>query len=173
MNLRDKIQLGRQSLREGVQTICAPDLFPTPSDVAAEVVDALELFAGCTVLEPSAGTGALAKAISDAEPSAALTLVEVNAGLARGLGVAPCDFLSMPPQPFDRIAMNPPFSGGADIKHVQHAVRFLAPGGVLVAIVADGPRQAEAFSAWEDLRRLPSGTFAGTMVRARIVRLSR
>jgi len=37
--------------------------------------------------------------------------------------------------------MNPPFENGADIKHIQHAMKMLKPGGRLVAICANGPRQ--------------------------------
>jgi hypothetical protein len=44
---------------------------------------------------------------------------------------------------FDRVVMNPPFDHGADIKHVEHARKFLKPGGRLVAVVANGPRQRE------------------------------
>jgi protein-L-isoaspartate O-methyltransferase len=66
---------------------------------------------------------------------------------------------------FDRILMNPPFENGADIKHIQHAMKMLKPGGRLVAICANGPRQqstlkplAENSGGWyEDL---PAGTFA-------------
>lgn len=38
---------------------------------------------------------------------------------------------------FDKIIMNPPFSGGQDIKHLLHAWTMLKHGGVLVAIVSD------------------------------------
>jgi len=68
---------------------------------------------------------------------------------------------------FDVVLMNPPFNGGADIKHILHARRFLKPGGKLVAICANGPRQREQLmplaTHWEDL---PAGTFkdAGTNV---------
>jgi 16S rRNA G1207 methylase RsmC len=34
--------------------------------------------------------------------------------------------------------MNPPFANGDDIKHITHALK---PGGRLVAICANGPRQ--------------------------------
>jgi hypothetical protein len=61
--------------------------------------------------------------------------------------------------------MNPPFVNGADIQHIKHAVTFLKPGGRLVAICANGPRQQAALKPlaeqsggyWEDL---PAGTFA-------------
>lgn len=54
-----------------------------------------------------------------------------------------------------------------DIKHINHAIGFLAPGGILVALCANGPRQQQEFQAyaehWEDL---PAGSFkeAGTNV---------
>ena len=69
---------------------------------------------------------------------------------------------------FDRIVMNPPFAHGDDIRHIRHALGFLRPGGRLVAICADGPRQQERLrpiaSRWLPL---PAGTFAdqGTDVR--------
>jgi precorrin-6B methylase 2 len=61
---------------------------------------------------------------------------------------------------FDRIVMNPPFERGDDIRHIEHALTMLRPGGRLVALCANGPRQREAFQAradyWEDL---PAGSF--------------
>jgi len=60
--------------------------------------------------------------------------------------------------------MNPPFINGSDIKHIEHALKFLKPGGRLVAICADGPRQnatlkpiaEDSGGFWEPL---PAGTF--------------
>ncbi len=73
---------------------------------------------------------------------------------------------------FDRIVMNPPFADGADIQHITHALRLLRPGGRIVALCANGPRQAaklrpvieEMGGAWKEL---PASTFAaaGTSVR--------
>lgn len=176
MSLQDKIKAGRAALRGGIVPVSAPDLFPTPPDVAARVAGYLVPFPGCRVLEPSAGTGALLRAIETAEPRAQLRAIERDYRLAESLAqswsVDCLDFLTARAVPeFDRVAMNPPFSNGADILHVEHAARFLKPGGVLVAIVADGPRQARVFRDAEDLERLPSGTFAGTQVRARIIRI--
>ena len=73
---------------------------------------------------------------------------------------------------FDRVVMNPPFGHGADIEHIKHAYRKLKPGGRLVAICANGPRQQEVMgeicSAWIEL---PAGSFKeqGTNVNAAIV----
>ena len=63
---------------------------------------------------------------------------------------------------FDRIVMNPPFSGGVDIAHIRHARAHLKPGGRLVALCADGPRQRAAFADDGAIvyESLPAGTFA-------------
>lgn len=77
---------------------------------------------------------------------------------------------------FDVVLMNPPFNGGADIKHIQHALQFLKPGGKLVAICANGPRQREQLmplaTHWEDL---PAGSFneAGTNVNTALLVIDR
>lgn len=70
---------------------------------------------------------------------------------------------------YDRIIMNPPFSDGRDIQHVQHAYDLLKPGGRIVAIMGEGAffqsnKRAEAFRDWLDERgatneKLPDGSF--------------
>jgi 16S rRNA G1207 methylase RsmC len=172
-----------ESLRAGVQVVSAPNLFPTPPEVAQRVVELAEIGPGMEVLEPSAGTGSLIAAIREAEPTATVTAVELVGTLAERLQrtftqnvtVRAHDFLAIPTGGvFDRIVMNPPFDHGADIRHVEHARRFLAEGGRLVAIVANGPRQREKFEpiarVWVDL---PAGTFAGTNVNAAIMVIDR
>lgn len=68
--------------------------------------------------------------------------------------------------------MNPPFAKGQDMAHIAHALAFLASGGRLVAICANGPRQSaklrpvvEAAGGW--WIELEDGAFAesGTNVR--------
>jgi hypothetical protein len=62
---------------------------------------------------------------------------------------------------FDAVLMNPPFKMGADIKHIKHALTMLAPGGRLVSICANGPKQCKALqptaSQWIEL---PPRSFA-------------
>ncbi|MEQ6579125.1 PLxRFG domain-containing protein [Pseudomonas aeruginosa] len=86
---------------------------------------------------------------------------------------------------YDRIVMNPPFSKGRDIQHVQHAYSLLKAGGRLVAIMGEGAffqsnKAAENFRAWLDglgatSERLPEGSFmdpalpVNTGVNARMV----
>ena len=68
--------------------------------------------------------------------------------------------------------MDPPFERGADIEHIRNAYTKLKPGGRLVAICANGPRQrdelGELCTDWIDL---PAGSFKeqGTNVNAAIV----
>lgn len=166
------------ALKAGVKAVSAPHLFPTPPDVARRVVELADVRDEHTVLEPSAGTGSLVRAVRAAAPGACVHAVEINCRLADGLRSLPVndvrcgDFLECDPGDFDRIVMNPPFDNGADIRHVEHALTLLRDGGRLVSVVANGPRQREKLmplaTAWVDL---PAGSFAesGTNVNAAIV----
>lgn len=164
----------RQQLKIGVRVAVAPQLFSTPTDLAARMVEAAGIEPGDDVLDPSAGTGALIKALPNIRPHGTATAVEINHTLSVNLEpwadkIVCADFLSCGEElgKFDKIIMNPPFKNGADIKHIKHALTMLRPGGRLVAICADGPRQQAQLkplaSTWEPL---PAGTFAsvGTMV---------
>jgi SAM-dependent methyltransferase len=172
----------KATLRAGVQVVSAPQLFPTPPELAKRVVDAADIRPGMRVLEPSAGTGCLLDPMFNADATGALfdpdnsrpvgllVAVEINPSLAKRLrttyacaDVIEGDFLERNGDlgTFDRIVMNPPFENGSDIRHIQHALHMLKPGGRLVAICANGPRQQEKLqplaTSWEPL---PAGTFA-------------
>ncbi len=161
-----------------MKVVSASNLFPTPPEVALRLVSLAQIGPGMSVLEPSAGTGALARAIQEAHEDADITAIEINPQLAQGLAgmVQKCrcaDFLALDDLgEFDRIVMNPPFDHGADLDHIAHAFSHLAPGGRLVAVCANGPRQREALGEicfqWIDL---PAGSFKeqGTSVNAAIV----
>jgi phospholipid N-methyltransferase len=164
-----------EQLREGVKVVSAPNLFPTPPEVARRVVELADIQPGQRVLEPSAGTGSLI----DALPDIPTVAVEINGQLAEalqrrftGAEVHRGDCLTMNGElgTFDRIVMNPPFDHGSDLEHIRHAYAKLKPGGRLVAICANGPRQQEMLgeisSTWE---ALPSGWCPGTGVNAAIV----
>ena len=167
-----EIEAMRDSLKAGVKVVTAPQLFPTPPEIAARAVELAGIEPGHRVLEPSAGTGRLVDAIGS---QVEVVAVERNLDLCVMLrkktlpwvNVRCDDFLASNSDlgQFDRIVMNPPFENGADIKHIKHALGFLRPGGRLVAICANGPRQEanlrELANHWEEL---PSGTFAGTGV---------
>ena len=190
-----QIEAMRQTLRSGgVVVVSAPQLFPTPATLAARMVELADIQPGQEVLEPSAGTGVLCDAIRAAESTAKIFAVEINQQLyellaqkltprqdaAQGIcrnvlqgNFLECEGLGT----FDRIVMNPPFADGADIHHITHALRLLNPGDRLVALCANGPRQAarlrpmieEMGGAWEEL---PAGTFAAVGTNVRTVLLT-
>lgn len=158
----------KQSLKAGVQTVSAPQLFPTPPDIAARMVEFAEIEPHHRILEPSAGTGNLLKAIA-ATVTCDKVAVEINptlAKIAQSWTVDPvlcADFLTCNGNlgTFDRIVMNPPFIHGADIQHILHARHFLKPGGKIVALCANGPRQqAQLQPIAETWEALPAGSFA-------------
>jgi len=192
-----KFDAMRDSLKAGVQVVTAPQLFPTPADLAARMVETAfengwgvqigaEMNLKCRVLEPSAGTGNILAAIGQASKEHRacgfeLVAVEINLNLAHALAakfpvadVRRTDFLTCNGDlgKFDRIVMNPPFERGSDIEHIRHAVGMLADGGRLVAICASGPKQREALEplcdSWTDLE---PGTFkeSGTMVNVAMI----
>jgi protein-L-isoaspartate O-methyltransferase len=193
--LRTDIEAMRATVKAGVQVVTAPQLFPTPPGLAARMVDLAGLAIGMRVLEPSAGTGRLLEALPGIVPFSPLrqtalqvVAVELNAVLAARLacsglaGMVRCaDFLACSADAedlglFDAVLMNPPFAQGADIEHITHALTMLKPGGRLVALCANGPRQQASLrpmvearaGTWEDL---PPNTFKeeGTGVRVALI----
>lgn len=161
-----------RTLDAGIQIVSAPQLFPTPPDIAAQMVNLADISPSMRVLEPSAGTGNLLRALLPKSPT--LCAVEINPDLSRLLSTAfpsvsihCADFLAQNGNlgTFDRVLMNPPFGNAADIAHVQHALHFLKPGGRLVGLCANGPRQQRILkplsATWEEL---PPNSFPGTSV---------
>lgn len=148
------------------------DFFPTSAEVVDTLLEAAGIEPGMTVLEPSAGMGHIADAIRDkagVDPDVVELSGERRELLeAKGYPLVGKDFMEVQGD-YDRIVMNPPFSKGRDIQHVQHAYELLRPGGRLVAIMGEGAffqsnKSAEGFRQWlDDLgatsERLPEGSF--------------
>lgn len=177
----EDVQAMRESLKAGIQTVSAPQLFPTPPDVAAYMAELLDPQPGERIGELSAGTGNLIKATLAACPDCSMVAVEIAPALVSGLktsfpqiAVHQADFLQCNGDlgKFDKIILNPPFEKGVDIKHIRHAQTFLNPGGKLVSLCANGPRQQEAFKGEADhWEQLPEGSFKvqGTGVNVALV----
>jgi phospholipid N-methyltransferase len=182
------------TLKAGVKVQVVNQLFPTPRDLAQEVADLADIRPGDDVLEPSAGTGALLGAMGGSmfghnPERGSVTAIEISVPLAKRLRtefplthVMADDFLELGSayihasagrvgqDGFNKILMNPPFENGADIKHIRHALGMLKPGGRLVAICANGPRQqAQLQPLATEWRELQAGTFEGTGVRAALM----
>lgn len=190
----DAFKAMREQVKAGVQIVTAPQLFPTPNDLAERMVALAEIKPGMRVLEPSAGTGRLLGAMggrmfAHSPERGEVVAVEINQSLADRLkpefpltDVRCADFLQCNGDlgTFDRIIMNPPFVKASDIDHIQHAFNMLKPGGRLVAICANGPRQNAILrpmvekhgGEWEDL---PAGTFKeqGTGVNTALIVLNK
>ncbi len=128
------------------------DHYETPEDIARFMASLADVQVGHYCLEPSAGKGRIAEALADACGSkSAVTVVDIHppfiANLKK-LGFENAfieDFLNWPNLGFtpgwfeyDRVVMNPPFSRQADTDHVLQAIGFLAPGGILVSVMASG-----------------------------------
>lgn len=134
--------------------------FYTPSDLAARVVEAAAIGPGMTVLEPSCGEGSLIAAVLAAEPDVMVQGYDTDPQALDRIPSDPrvtleCrDFMAVDRGRFDRVVMNPPFSKGQDVEHVTHALRFLKPGGVLVAIM---------LPTWQTSKRVKAVDFRGRL----------
>ena len=168
--------------REGV------DYFPTPEPLGYKVVEWANIGEGDSVLEPSAGHGAIARYAPQSnelvaiEPSMSLfAKLQIKAG---GLGRK---FQNDTFENYyignkhDTIVMNPPFgkAGATAIAHVEKAFGHLEEGGRVVAIIPRGAMDKK-FDKWYEGEKsavlraeidLPDIVFeqAGTKVRCRVV----
>jgi len=157
--------------------------FDTPDELADRLVELANIPAGESVriLEPSAGTGNIVRAIRrvHAPIFASIAAVEIDHRKQKALFDAGATTVCIDNfitkewggLPFCRVIMNPPFSNGQAILHVRHAQKYLARHGRIVAIVPDGPKERDALQGWAlDWIELPAGTFkeSGTNVRTAI-----
>lgn len=120
--------------------------FATPAALAERMVDLAELHehdgAGFgSILEPSAGQGAIVKAIHNATGGTSVVcyeLMDINREILKkihALNVIGEDFLKADESSkYDRIIANPPFSKNQDIDHIRKMYAVLADGGVMVTI---------------------------------------
>jgi predicted RNA methylase len=168
---------------EPTRAVSAFNLFQTPETLANELVRELGDLTGKRVLEPSAGLGRLYRAIR-ARWDSELVLVEMAPQCAAELyretrgdtqaTLVQDDFLTCGPDrigTFDVVLMNPPFKMGRDIKHIQHALSLLNPGGLLLSLCFAGVKQTAAFgSIW---KLLPADTFKseGTKAQVAVVKI--
>ena len=126
--------------------------FSTPLPYAHVAACAAAIRPGDVVLEPSAGTGALAHmahlagghvVLNELDPFRAALLQEVFRMTPTRFDAEHIDDLMDPSTPADVVLMNPPFSSSAAregdptiaLRHALSAAKRLAPGGRLVAIL--------------------------------------
>lgn len=157
-------------------------LFQTPKPVADRLATLLDIRPGSRLLEPSAGLGRLLDAVKPYSP-AEIVAVELASSCAAELyrqnresvTIKQRDFLTISPEEiglFDAVIMNPPFHMRSDLRHVDHALRFLKPGGRLATVCLNGSQRQDRLGAmaaqWIDLG---AGAFkeSGTNVNTAIV----
>ncbi|EPL7214396.1 DUF4942 domain-containing protein [Citrobacter freundii] len=161
-------------IAEIIASGCVPDdkshqFYPTPPDLAEYCVSLAGIEPEHTCLEPSAGHGGLAEYM----PVEQTICVEVSSLKcqvldSKGFRVYEADFLKWAANGgcFDRIVMNPPFSEGRALAHLQAAAELTKTGSRIVAILPSGMRNKDVLSAewnctWSEPR---SGDFTGTSV---------
>lgn len=152
--------------------------YPTPAAVVERVLRDLHIAEGDRALEPSCGCGRFMDALHAC--GARVFGIEVDPGRAaqcraRGHNVLTANFLETTPTgDFDHVVMNPPFYGRHYAKHVEHALRFLKPGGVLTAILPVTARYDHGLldGSWNDL---PVGSFisSGTNINTTVLTIRR
>ena len=121
------------------------NFFETPDDIVQRMVIKADIRGTDRVLEPSAGMGAIIRALAEKTSKIdTYELMEKNYNylchnFADRVNVFLRDFLTVVPEVvYDKIVMNPPFMKQSDIIHVSHAWKFVKPTGRLVAIMSPG-----------------------------------
>lgn len=162
--------------------------FETPAALADKMVAMVDIQEGQSVLEPSAGRGAIVRAVQRQYPTANIQAVELDPDNIKHLtAICPThegDFLNFNDGSYDWIIANPPFTKQQDVKHVNHMWELLKPGGTIVTVMSVGftfridklsaqfRELADECGSWE---ALPEGAFkeSGTMVNTALVKLTR
>lgn len=163
-------------IREIVSNGAIPDtashqFYPTPDDIAADMVAWAEIGEDDQCLEPSAGLGAIAKHLpSDRTLCIEVSQLRCDVLKAQGFSVECADFLaweaSLRPSV---VVMNPPYSEGRAFAHAHAALRLLAPGGRLLALLPAtmiGKVSADGYSAeWREPRKFPGVSISVAILR--------
>ncbi len=156
--------------------------FETPAELADRLVELADIGDGDTILEPSAGQGAIVKAIHRKFPDRTVFGYEMMGLNRSGFKVnrnwlyAPVFFMGGRIKGMDML-----YAKNQDIDHIRHMYDRLNPGGRLVSIAsvhwqsASGKKE-QAFREWLSERNaviipIEAGTFkdSGTMVAASII----
>ncbi|MBK7380594.1 MAG: methyltransferase [Ignavibacteriales bacterium] len=159
--------------------------YETPPPIIEQLIGLAEIKGTDQVLEPSAGKGAIIKALLKITQSVSAVEIADRKELLTLLGsYIQADFLSLPMfERYDKVVMNPPFSKQQDIDHILHAFKGLKKDGILVAVLSESPffrnnKKSIEFREWlakneAEIIDLEAGAFStsGTNVKTRIVKI--
>lgn len=170
-------------IAEIIASGCVPDdkshqFYPTPPELAQHCVKLACIEPGHTCLEPSAGHGGIAQFMPvDQTICVEISPLKCQVLDSKGFRVYEADFLKWAANGgcFDRIVMNPPFSDGRALLHLQAAATLTKTGSKIVAVLPAGMRNEDVLPdewncTWSDPR---SGEFAGTSVSVTILTAER
>lgn len=157
--------------------------FSTPPALAEWLVSLSDVKPGYAVLEPSAGTGAIIKAIHKTCPEVFVDAFELmpenRQTLEKMINVSLVDedFTQGVPRLYDRIFANPPFARNQDIRHARMMYDALDPNGGEMCVITsrhwvNAPeKECEQFRNWlhevnAETHEIPNGVFdeSGTSV---------
>lgn len=161
--------------------------FETPDILADRLVELAEIRDKDVILEPSAGNGAIVKAIHREFPYMDVYGYEImeqnheHLSKLHHFKLLGSDFLKECDTDFDVIIANPPFSGNQDIDHIYNMYNHLTPSGRLVSIASphfllSSGKKEQAFKKWleekkAEIHLIERGAFkdSGTMIESRII----
>jgi len=161
--------------------------FETPSKLAKRLVSLAELKQTETVLEPSAGQGAIIREINKVYSGipCCYELMDVNIEVLQKsdlrFNLIGSDFIRSTSGTFDKIIANPPFSKNQDIKHIKKMYNKLNVDGLLVSMASTHWENAKnsterKFRDWlkdvdAEIIPIKAGAFkaSGTMIASNII----
>lgn len=165
--------------------------FSTPEKLADELVYLADLKNNDTILEPSAGQGAIIKAINkvcEVKPDC-YELMHLNTEILKktdlNFNLIGEDFLKNEGKTYSKIIANPPFTKNQDIDHLKEMYNCLSRGGKLVCITSkswvNGSQKKQVdFKNWlekldAEIIDIENGSFkeSGTTVGGKIIVLEK
>jgi len=153
--------------------------FETPENIALQLIDMAEIEDNETILEPSAGRGAIAKHIKKID---CVELNEKNRKYLIDFNIVGDNFLTFDKK-YDVIIANPPFTKQQDIDHVSHMIELANKRVVSIMSSSVMFRTNKKTTEFKDLvesyggefMMLPEKSFAssGTNVNTCVVKISK
>jgi phospholipid N-methyltransferase len=159
--------------------------FPTPDELADRLVSKAIIYSNSKILEPSAGRGAIVKAINrnmEGLQVDCFELMEINQTSLKKVPTANIigdDFLQTEIEnEYDIVIANPPFSKNQDIEHIRKMFQVVKPGGTIITIASkhwqsSSNKKETEFRDWlkefdPHIEEIEAGEFkeSGTMVGA-------
>jgi len=129
-----------ESLLENKETKKDLQFFATPKEISERLIYLADLKKNQTVLEPSAGRGAIVEEIIKKTNTTVdcYEISEVNREYLSmyNINLLGNDFLESDEKKYSRIIANPPFSKNQDIDHIKRMYGKLKDGGKLVSVAS-------------------------------------